>query len=547
MTRAGTITLALFALVSAASANPTTHERINVAVRISPSTDGVVARYEITRPVAQMFLEYGSTQAGKGERSVTTPGISYESGQIRGAGGRLFDKFDLVARARNELSGPYYPCVMKIGPLGRVIYASCFAAHQDEFRTTIAFAPPRGAVVMGLPDGVARLAIDRTYFGSQAGPRYVFIGPSVYVHRKRGADYVVGPEAPAWITPQVKKIAERILPFYEGATGVALGRKPLFLVTAEPGDEASMAFQADVTDGPNVALRFFSDGWVKPSAWSTGALDHSIPHEIAHFWNSHHFRSLRSDRAPWLHEGGAEYWARIAQRRLDLAGDKDPTTALNQCIDLLGVDGLKPTHGQIDYACGETLQWIADLGEQTHGRDVFALWREMFARAEANGGYYSAEMFRSLAERSSPAVADAFRLIFEPGDPVRWQNLPQLLAPLDVKIESARFPADRMRNRIIMHLLKQTCGRGRSYGKRSFDDHFVLDSEGCGPLSGNPEVDTINGVKLFTDAATAYEAVTTACASGATITLSRTGKPERRSMICTVPLPPLPRAFRLGS
>ena len=540
-------TLSLLALVQVAWADPIAQERIDVRVTIAPSPDGVTAHYNLAQPVARMPLEYSSSPTGKGEWAVTTPGVSYERGQIRGAGGRLFDTFDVVAPARNELSGPYYPCVMKIGPGGRVIYASCFAAHQDEFRTTITFEPPKGNVVMGLPHHAAQLTIDRTFYDSQAGPLYAYIGPRTYVHRSSSADYVVGPDAPAWIAPHIRKIAERVLPFYTKVTGVALRRKPLFLITTEPSDETSMAAQADVTDGPNVAVRIFGEGWKKGGELAVSSLDHTIAHETAHFWNGHHFRSQKSDEAPWLHEGGADYWALVAQRRLGLTGEKDPTALLNQCIDLLGPDSLKRGHAKVAYACGAT-QWFADLGEQGRGRDIFALWREMFARAEANGGYYSAAMFRSLAEETSPAVGNAFRLIFEPGDPSRWNELPPLLATLGVKIESAPFPPDWVRNRIVFHLLKQVC-TGPGYGKRNFDDHFVLDAgDDCGPLSGGPEVDMINGVNLFTDPLAAHEVVKAACEAKATVTLTRTSnQQQQRTMTCTVPLPPLPPAFRIAA
>ena len=153
-------------------------------------------------------------------------------------------------------------------------------------------------------------------------------------------------------------------------------------------------------------------------------------------------------------------------------------------------------------------------------------------------------MFKEHARRT-PAVFEAFLLVFEPGDVARWNKLPAILATLGTKLEIAPYPPDKMRNAIVLHLLKLACAPGL-ISKNNYTDHFRLNTDDrCGSLASNPEVDSVNGHNLFTDTQAAFASVTKDCEAGAEVTLSRSGQADVRTMSCTKPLQQ-PPTFKLA-
>jgi hypothetical protein len=540
------VTIFAFAALSrpATAADIDNDTRTKLYVRISPTPEGVVARYQLARPVARLALEYTDGHLRDGTWSISTPGLLYKDNEIFSDDGREFNQFEVSVAARNELTDAVYPCVMKIGETGRIVYASYFAGRQAEFRSTLEFIADSGSVVLGLQPGATRLEVDRTFFGHQAAAQYVYVGPKAFVREGKQADSVIGPEVPAWLEVEVGRQATHILNFYARKTGVALRRRPLLLFTYEP---TAKAFQGDVTDGPAVALRFFGPAWNRRDELSIKSVKSFMGHEVAHFWNSHHFRSQDSDRAPWLHEGGAEYWSHAAQARLGSDSAVDPAIALNECIQRLGVGKLGSSHSKVAYVCGDTLQWLADLGMRQKGRDIFSLWRDMFKRAESNGGFYSSAMFRDMAERTSPSVAQAFQLVLDDVGAQRWLNLPLILKGVGMTLTTQPPTPERIRHSILFHLLNQVCGPG-SRGFFTADDNLKLDTgDRCGPLSGDPEIDSANGHNLFTNAAAAYASVKASCETKGAVTFSRAGKPGKWSVTCTAPLPEMPPAFSVNA
>lgn len=80
------------------------------------------------------------------------------------------------------------------------------------------------------------------------------------------------------------------------------------------------------------------------------------------------------------------------------------------------------------------------------------------------------------------------------------------------------------------------------------EDHMKLDTgDRCGPLSGDPEIDTLNGYSLYSDLPAAHAALKQACEQNTDVTFTRTGKPDKVTAACTKPLPPSPPNFRIVS
>lgn len=519
-------------------------DRIKLDVRIQTAPEGVNAHFELEREVTNLRLEYRSKLA-EGSWTITTPGLTYKNGVV--SADVPFRTFDVAVSARNDVSGPFYPCVIKLGEEARIVYASYFAGAQSTYDTTITFAAANGTTVSGLPRGGETLRVERTSApDDQAAGIYVYVGPRSLVRETPLATYVADPAAPAWIQLQIQNLAGPSLAFYRRETGVSLRRKPLIMTTFTPGNRG--AFQADVTEGPNVTFRIFGDQWLKSSKRSMADIRHTARHEYAHFWNSHAVRSSDNDRARWLHEGGAEYWARLAEADLDHRDRRSRNVegALNGCTQQLTDTPLSRTRDNGAYPCGETIQWFADLGRRASGKTYFGLWREIFERADSNGGNYSTAIFREFAERDAPAARDAISTIVDRDGIQRWYDLPATLAKLGANVETTPPDPQAFRDAAVMQVLKQQC-KG-SYGFWIEDSWLKLDSgDRCGPYSGDQEVDSVNGHNLFTDAKGAFDAVEAACKINGDVTFSRTGVERTWTATCTTPIFPPPPRFRVAS
>lgn len=531
-------TAILTLLICAATANA--DDRIKLDVRIANVPEGVAAHFEIAREVTNLRLEYRSELA-KGSWSITTPRLRYDNGEVSST--EPFRTFDVVVTARNDVSGPFYPCVVKIGDTGRIVYASYFAGLQSAFDTTITFATSGQTTVVGLPRGGSTLHVERTTVADdQAAGLYVYLGPRDPVKETALATYIVDPAAPPWIQGQIEDLAGPSLAFYRRSTGVKLKRKPLIMTTFTPGQRG--AFQADVTEGPNVAFRIFGDQWLTKSDRAVADIRHTARHEYAHFWNGHTYHSTDNEKARWLHEGGAEYWANLAEADLDHRDrrSRNVESALNKCAEGLAETPLSKTRSDVAYPCGETIHWFADLGQQANGKDYFSLWRELFKRADANGGNYSVAMFRELAERNAPAVRDAISRIVDRDGTERWSELTAILATLGAKLETLAPEPKAFRNTTVMHMLERQCNG--TYGFWTEESWLKFDTgDRCGPLSGDQEVDSVNGHNLFTDAKAAFDAVKVACESNGDVTFSRAGVERTWTVKCNRPLNQPPPRF----
>jgi hypothetical protein len=520
--------------------------RLRVDVRIAPTADGVSAVYRLAQPVDRFRFEYADgRKLRQATWAVTTPGIALEGDEIKASDGRTFDEFAVAVTARNELADAIYACVMKLGGEGRVVYASYFAGDQAAFDTAIEFVPAADGVVLGLPKDAAVLRVDRTVLASQqAANLYVYMGPRKHVKRTPLATYVAGPESPPWVQREIERLAAPSLAFYREKIGRSLARPPLIMTTTEKGP--SGAAVADVTEGPNVAFRLLGDPWTKKTPAAAERLRHMAMHEYAHFWNSHAVRSGDNESARWLHEGGAEYWARLAaahQRGAKVSSNAE--TALNTCAEMLETQPLAAVRSPANYPCGEVVQWLADLGQRAKSKDSFALWRELFDQAEENGGNYTAAMFREIAARDAPAVGEALALIIDRAGLERWAELPKLVAKLGVRLKTAPPSAEARRDAAVMHVLQGVCDGQHGYWRE--DGWLKFDTgERCGPLSGDPEIDSANGHNLLTDAAGAATAIEDACAANAAVTFGRAGQAATWTATCSGVVRALPPSFRIA-
>jgi len=536
-----------FVLAAFAASGALAGERTRVRVVIDPTSDGAIAHFTFAHPVQTFALAYESDEIRNLTWKITTPGVTRNGSLVTAQDGTAFDAFDVDVQTWNESTDATYPCLFHVGEKGLAFYAGYFIGTQAEFETTIEVTPAVDRIVEGFPLGGNVWRVDTVLHGN-AGHRYVYIGARGDVVESRVARLVLPPgPAPAMIE-RIRANVDGMLGFYRRKFARPLQTKPLILMAANPKAQGSV-FQGDVTNGPAVALRIFGDRWQTFDSKSD-ITDHFIAHEGAHFWNSGTSRAAKGSPA-WLWEGSAELMAleaRVAVTgRLTADGRRDHIEhALNDCVSRLLARALTANRSSATYVCGETLFWLADAAEKTRSRgrsDVFAIWRRILDRAESNGGAYTVNDVLGFAAPSAE-TKKAFGLFLADQGYDRWHDLPDLVKPLGIELQAGPPTDATLRAAMIFHILDLHCTGTR--GMWHEDKYLKLDTgDRCGPLSGDPEVDALNGHNLYTDLQAAHAATTAACAQNADITLTRTGKPHKVTAPCTKPLPPLPPNFRI--
>lgn len=524
--------LATVALATAAAAEPSASTR----VELKPTAGGVEATFTLPTPVARFELEEAVEDVRGDTWHVQTPGMALTQGAVSRADGASFSTFSVMVTPDSRPRDRRYPALTAIGG-GWQVYGPHFKAAEGRSSVEGYVVSPKGWTVVPQPKG-----------GGVPLDGYVYVGPASNV-AAGSATFVAGPETPTVMRDGVAKAASQATAYYTKRLGVGLKAKPTVMIALLPS--FNPGWQGDTTAGPVASLRFFGPKAARMDAADADRAVQFVNHEFFHFWNSRTFTSRHSGKEAWLHEGMAEYAALLASRQAGVMSEAQVGAALSGrltgCANALkakGLDADPPRRGGGVYDCGVLVQWIADLRvrrSSNGSRDVFDLWRALFAQAARNGGEYDAAGFLALAGLDDAAGDAPLGLLMRPGDPDRWPRLTQALEGLGAKVTPTRSDGAE-RDALVMHVLGQVCKGGRGfYG--GDPEALKLDTEDrCGVLNGDPTIDTIAGHNIMTDIHAAFDAAEPICAAQGDIVLSLKGK-ALATVTCKAPMPPRPLAW----
>lgn len=502
-----------------------------VSLTLHPGAQGVRVSYTLASPQASFaFTEEAGDIRADSWRTLT-PGARLAANEIAfSTPARDFD-IELAPDARNR--DRIYPALRRVGA-GWAVYAPHLLARGLEAPAfDIAAAAPAGWTVLGHRDARGRLV----------GDGWIYFGPAAQVERD-AAIIAADPSTPAWLRERIAAGANRAALVYTQKLETGLGVLPTILIGYDPDvpDVLDSDFRGDVTPGAMMSIHFLGSSWRTPDAQSLQQVSEFIAHEMFHYWNTGVADSAENETRPWLHEGGASYAAMLAAAPPDSAPGHPGLETLNAefryCqANLRDSDSLTSaslTSGRAPYACGVVLQWAWDAGlraTSAGARDVLSLWRETIAEARRGDGKYSLEAFVRLAP--APAAKAASVLLSASG-PDRWRDFSAAMGGYGARLSLGRDAATD-RSAALMALLRQHC-RG-AYGFTAFDDHIKLDTgDRCGPLSGDPEVDSLAGADVVRDGSAVYDGLAQLCATGGSVAFGRRGKTIAAAP-CAAPLP----------
>lgn len=504
-----------------------------VDIRITPEPDGLRAAYSLPRPVER--LEFDQKAPIVRQDTWRAPDdMVLADGVLRRKDGKPFKAFEVQITPDTAPRDRIYPGLTPVGR-GWQVYGPYLRPIDDRPAVVARVARPEGWVVAPAKVKDAdRISLDG----------WAFVGPGDYV-AKGSATLIASPDIDARLKARIGQAADGAAALYSRRLGVRLGATPTVIVTRVPTFQAG--WQGDVS-GTVVSLRFF--GPDKDVSETGGWVAKFVAHEFFHLWNNRDIHSRDGEAEAWLHEGMAEYAALLAGREQGELSDADVQRELSDrlsgCAAALSAKGLggdPPRRGQAVYDCGVMAQWSADLMARSVSggrRDVFDVWRDLFAAGRAGEGTYDAAGFLARAGLS-PTTENPLRLLTAPDVDDRWGRLTTALNGLGARISGARSGSVERKD-LLFHLEGLVCkGRFGFYGGDA--NEMRLDTgDRCGPLNGDPMVDAVAGHDLLTDALGARDAVAEICAAKGEVAFTYQGKPVA-TVGCTKPLGPRPLAW----
>ena len=504
-TLAGIAGLCLGADLANAQDDPATDP---VQAIVSRDAEGLVVRYRLPAPVERVVFADRATIRELWR--VTTPGLTLAEGTVTGV--QAFDAFDLHIRPDAAEVDRIYMGLTRVGD-GAVVYGPGLKIEGGE--TVLGFAAAEDET--NLPDADA---IDG----------YAYIGSAAQVVADTRGSVVAGANVPVELAVPLRDSFFESMAFYEARLGTPPPIRPALVASVDSPGPAG--FRGDVTDTGVISVRFYGDAW-------RGATEYVTPfvwHETFHLWNGHGVRARDADAAPWLHEGGAEYASMVGSASTDGLTEQQARVRLagrvNGCRRVLGNRDLDPARlrsGSGPYDCGVLIQWLADLEARQAGTgDVFTLWRAVLDATRGTEEGYGVDDFRARLGRDSAVTI----LLDGPGQ-TRWHSIKARLSALDVTVENRPGDAD-LRGAALSHVASRNCKSG-SYGFYDNPGALKLDGADCGPLSGEPIIDTVEDFDPQSESRAMFDAVQARCADALAIRY-RTRDGRVLEAVCDAPL-----------
>jgi|GEM_PF-309068 hypothetical protein len=522
-------------------------DQIPLRIIIYPLDGTVRAAYRLGQPTTRFHFAEGLGAIRAKTWTLKTPGLTLDHDVISADNGSSFRDFTIAIKPDETAGDRVYPALFKVGPEGLALYTPYLAGDLATYQSFVQPKMPGNAVALA---GAER---EIGVFGMIGTDRYVYLGPSDYVHRG-DATFVIPPDLPGWIGAATEARFDGVIKLYERRLGWALPVTPTVLM-AYADTPGSSRYRGDVSAGYIMALRFRGHGWNERGADDGYDIVHLIAHESFHLWNGMLFNSRQMGDQPWLHEGSAEYAALLALRTLgELSDDEfrdDLEGRINRCHADLGDEPLWTAGGRLGnaaYDCGVLVQWIADVATRRRfgrGRDFFSLWHDLFAAAATRHNVYGVEEFEQAVP---PEALPAIQLILRERGAERWDALPARLKALGIDLTPPSEVAtdDALRHRALLHLLIQACGADR-HGFVTEPGFLQLNTgSNCGTLAGDPAIASAEGHDLFRDMPGAFAAMVKKCGSTAPVILGGETAGENFLVACPKPLPADPR-YILGA
>lgn len=272
-------------------------------------------------------------------------------------------------------------------------------------------------------NGNGDIILNGEVFGTDASWHDSRDGTMVYVGRSKPieTDHVIAiidPKIPDDIKTMLNALFPKMMDYYAENLG-SLDQKPMLFAALdrdnEPdGNPLSNHFSSQGGTLPGqVFMHLVGDGWLETldvrGDYAGEFLAWFFAHEAAHLYQrAADYDSIEEDA--WIHEGGAEAFAAITMRELELASEARIETrkaqSVTKCLEGLQQGDLRTAGARQDfdlyYSCGMVIQLAAHKTVQSNGdeKGIFLIWEE-FLEAQTQSDNWNENVFLSIVEEKT--------------------------------------------------------------------------------------------------------------------------------------------------
>lgn len=537
------------------------HAGVNSAsafLSVDPSEGTAELAYEFETPVREFRFRYRAGRIRDGSWSVLDAGTVLEDDIVRRVDGELMERVRLEVQVDTDWFDRVFPAMYPVGDAGLVFNTDFLTLREIDLDSILARVVPGIVVAWSNFVSADESAGDQFQELPTDSWHFVFFGRRELIETFAGGVIVSDAASSSRVLELLRAGIEPAVTWLRSFLRIESVNPVHVIATVEETDEGTR-WRGDVSENAEIFLRFIGDGWNRENEELERIMELSLYHELVHALMSHGFE-VGEGEPEWLWEGHAEYLALTYMGQYAITAEPDwfqeeVRQRSSDCINTLEREGVGISHpsvlrGQDPYNCGTLVYWLLDgaPAAQGAGERLRAVWSSVVEGfAETDPEYQVAGLIAATGATDAVEAQQLIELLVEGPDGREWQDRDRLLAGLGVNVTYGYDDAWDAHARVALvdQILRLHC-TAPPIGFWTFEDHLRLDTgHRCGPLSGDPLIDRINGLAIFRGMQAVMESVERACSSGESIQLGIFESQDSLTVECPESIRELPPSATL--
>ena len=521
----------------------------SVVVAVDPAHGTIELAYEFEPAAREFSFRYGDGRVRAGSWNPLDRAFVLENDSVRRTDGKLFERVRIGLKTDADWYDRVFPALRPVGDSGLVFNTDYLTLEDIQLEETRARVVPGNAIAYSNFTSTADTVVDSFHSLPVDRWHYIYFGPEELVYTFTGRVIVSDAPMSSRVLELMRKGVEPAVEWLRSFLRLESVDSVHVIATVDEESDDTR-WRGDVSESGELFLRFFGDGWNAGNKDLDKHVESFLYHELVHALANRSFR-VGDDEPEWLWEGHAEYLSLVYTGLY--AATPDPfwfqaeiQRATSECINSLedervGISHPSMLRGSNPYECGVLVYWLLDGAPYAQGAGdrLRKIWSSVTERLTAGNSEYGVEDLMAAAGASGAGHAQRVAELLIQGPSGRdWQDRDRLLAELGVlgTYEYDDAWDARARSAIVDHMLELQCLPGRK-GFWTFEDHIRLDTgDRCGPLSGDPRIDKINGLSIFGGMRTIFDEVEAACGDAESIQFGLFQSSESLTVECTAPI-----------
>ena len=520
---------------------------------VYPADGKIELTYEFDPPVQDFRFRYRADPIRDGGWAVLDPEFELVDSSVRHVSGEMIETVRLEVSVDSRFFDRVFPSLQRAGDTGLVFYTDYLMLEGIPLDALRAAVAPENVIAYSGFSSISDAAETIVHDLPTDSSHGVYFGDPQLIHEFAGGVIVSNAAPSGHLLEQLRRTVSPAVEWLGSFMGTDPADLVFVIATVDETSEDDQ-WRGDFFLGGEVFLRFFGDGWEEGDIEREQIVAKFLYHELVHLVTRLRVQ-ISDDQPEWLWEGIAEYLAlTLASSNADEDASKEYADQVlgraGRCLSVLDAEGVGISHesmrrGDPPYDCGVLAYWLADGAPASleSADQLRAVWTSAVENLDGeDAGYDVGDLLAGL-DRTGRTVEQLLLMTLIDGpDGTRWQDRDQLLSRIGVRV-SYEFDGAweaRVLSAVIHHILSLYCTPGRM-GFTRFADHVELDTEDrCGPLSGDPLVDTINSLGIFDEIRAVYDSVVRACQLGQSVQFGLFETSGKLTVECAEPIDALP-------